>query len=63
MIRACFADGVELPITCSHDIKPWNCIHASNGIARGDCEHWQPERAVSLARDILGATELACNVR
>ena len=54
-LRACFADNAELPITCSVDIEePWNCELAQINMARDDCPHWQPERAIKLALDILG---------
>lgn len=54
-MRACFVDGADLPITCSHDTgEPWNCSFADSGIAKEHCGYWQPERAVRLALDILG---------
>jgi hypothetical protein len=59
MIRGCFVDNADLPIVCSHDInEPWNCTIASSGISKKDCPYWEPIRAIKLARDILGATEI-----
>ena len=54
-MRACFVDHADLPIRCSHDTgEPWNCSIAYIGVAKEHCEHWQPERAIRLALDILG---------
>ena len=54
-MKACFADNASVPIACSWDIdEPYNCLHASRGVPRDECQYWQPRQAVELARDILG---------
>lgn len=58
-MRACFCDNVDLPIECSHDIdEVYNCEFATKGIPRDNCPHWNVDRAVRLARDILGITQI-----
>lgn len=53
--RACFADNADLPIACAWDVDEChNCTFANNGVHRDYCPHWQPDRAVDLAKDILG---------
>lgn len=54
-MKACFADSAELPISCAHDIcEMYNCQLAMHGEQRDTCKHWQPQRTVLLALDILG---------
>jgi len=54
-MKACFADYADVPLQCNHDLgELYNCVHASAGGLKKDCENWQPERAVALALDILG---------
>jgi hypothetical protein len=56
MMRACFADNADLPLICNHDSgETWNCVPATEGIAKHDCPYWQPQRAIALVRTILGA--------
>lgn len=53
-MMACFVDNAELPITCAwDDDSVYNCIHASCGVKRNDCQFWQPERARQICADIL----------
>jgi hypothetical protein len=55
MMRACFADNADLPLSCNHDTgETWNCVPATEGIAKHDCPYWQPQRAIELVRIILG---------
>lgn len=54
-MKACFADNVEIPIECSHDLgEPCNCLIANSGVARDACRYWRPDMAVALCRSILG---------
>lgn len=54
-MRACFADNADLPIACANDTEqPRDCIYATAGLQKEDCVNWQPERAIKLAKDILG---------
>lgn len=54
-MRACFADNIELPIACSHDIDEiYNCLIASAGTPRDHCRYWRPDRALKVVQDILG---------
>jgi hypothetical protein len=56
MMRACFADNADLPLSCNHDSgETWNCIPATEGIAKHECPYWQPQRAIELVRSITGA--------
>jgi hypothetical protein len=58
MIKGCFVDGAEIPITCAHDYgAPWDCAFARDGVKKTDCPHFQPQRAIDLALDILGVKE------
>lgn len=54
-MKACFADDAEHPSACAWDIdEVHNCLLASRGVPRTECQYWQPERAVTIAREILG---------
>lgn len=54
-MKACFADNAVCPIACSWDIgEVHNCLLASRGTKRDDCQYWQPGRTVTLVLDILG---------
>lgn len=55
-MKACFADNSQVPIACSHDIdEVHNCLIASKGILRDQCQYWRPDLAVKLAQEILGS--------
>ncbi len=54
-MRACFSDNAEIPIDCAYDIgEEANCLIASRGIPRSECQYWCPGRAEKLAQAILG---------
>ncbi len=55
IMKACFADNAQVPITCSWDIdETYNCLIASKGIPRDQCQYWRPDLSIKLAKDILG---------
>lgn len=57
-MKGCFADNAVMPIACAWDTdETYNCLHASRGVPRDECHYWQPERAVAIAREILGIGE------
>lgn len=61
MMRACFADNADLPISCSIDTgEQYNCVHAMSGETKASCSYWKPQRAIALALDILGVVDADC---
>lgn len=56
MMKACFADNAQVPIACSWDIdETYNCLIASKGIPRDQCQYWRPDMTVEMCRQILGS--------
>jgi hypothetical protein len=54
-MKACFSDCVELPGSCAWDEdRVHDCLLAARGVQRADCQYWRPEKAVAIAREILG---------
>jgi hypothetical protein len=54
-VRACFADNAQLPIACSHDIgETYNCLIATSGTSKYQCQYWRPDLAAKLCQEILG---------